>query len=353
MKLEQLQDHWEAFGRTDPLWAILTDPDKRGNGWELEEFLATGRQEIAQAMAMLERDEVRFERRRALDFGCGVGRLTQALAEHFEQCDGVDIARSMVERARQLNRFGERVAYHLNEAADLSLFADASFDFVLSLIVLQHMEPRYMEDYLLEFMRVLRPGGVALLQIPAALNATAPEVLALAPVGRRAAIEPAGLPARLQVGERSVLQVTVCNASPVAWPAGLRLGNHWRGPVSVADDGRVELPALGPGDAAQVSLEVRAPLVSGEYELELDVIHEHVAWFAAAGSPTSVAPVTVAPAAGPEPEGPVSAPVMEMYALPVDRVLEVLGVGGGEVLARHEIDACGGGIQSFHYVVRR
>ena len=47
----------------------------------------------------------------------------------------------MIERAQEFNQDGERVRFHHNSAADLSLFADESFDFVLALIVLQHMQP--------------------------------------------------------------------------------------------------------------------------------------------------------------------------------------------------------------------
>ena len=41
MELERLQEHWNAFGEQDPLWAILTEPGKRGGAWDLEEFFGT------------------------------------------------------------------------------------------------------------------------------------------------------------------------------------------------------------------------------------------------------------------------------------------------------------------------
>ena len=72
----------------------------------------------------------------------------------------------MIERARELNENSERVRFHHNDAPDLRLFGDESFDFILSLIVLQHMEPELMQGYLREFVRVLRPGGVAFFNVP-------------------------------------------------------------------------------------------------------------------------------------------------------------------------------------------
>ena len=96
---------------------------------------------------------ISLEHGRALDFGCGVGRLTRALAAHFDSCDGVDVAASMIDRARELNDNGERVRFHHNDTPDLRLFGDESFDFILALIVLQHMEPELMRGYMREFVR--------------------------------------------------------------------------------------------------------------------------------------------------------------------------------------------------------
>src|SRR3954454_19384309 len=106
MKLDELKRNWEALGEQDALWAILSVPEKRGGGWDLDAFFETGRREVADLMALAERLERPVARAAALDFGCGVGRVTQALAEHFETVTGVDVAESMVREARRLNRHG-------------------------------------------------------------------------------------------------------------------------------------------------------------------------------------------------------------------------------------------------------
>ena len=172
MNLNELQRNWDALGRADPLWAIKFDPAKKGNRWELEEFLRTGEQEVAELLAWLDGLGVAPRRERALDFGCGVGRLTQALGDRFDRVDGVDIAPSMIELARRLNRHGERCRYHLNAADDLALFGDGSFDLVCSLLVLQHVQASYARAYLREFLRVLHPGGVLVVGVPSHPAAT-------------------------------------------------------------------------------------------------------------------------------------------------------------------------------------
>jgi SAM-dependent methyltransferase len=166
MDFELLKRNWEAFGRDDPLWAVLTEPSRRGGLWDPDEFLATGEQEIGELFAELDACGIALDKGRALDFGCGAGRLTQALADWFQQCDGVDIAASMIAEAERLNRHGERVSYHVNPSADLALFGGETFDFVLSYIVLQHMEPRYAKRYIAEFVRVLKVGAVGVFSLP-------------------------------------------------------------------------------------------------------------------------------------------------------------------------------------------
>jgi SAM-dependent methyltransferase len=170
MDLGNLQANWTVLGKRDPLWAILVDPSKRGNRWLVEEFFETGRREIDAALARVAALGLRLptggEGGRALDFGCGVGRLTQALAGRFAEAVGVDIAPTMIERAREYNRFPATCHYELNTDADLRRFPDGRFDFVYSNIVLQHMEPRYSTVYIREFGRVLAPGGVLIFQLP-------------------------------------------------------------------------------------------------------------------------------------------------------------------------------------------
>jgi SAM-dependent methyltransferase len=168
MSLTRHKKLWDDLGSADPLWAILTDPSRRGGRWELEEFFATGRHDIGIALAVGDSLGLPKKRERALDFGCGVGRLTRALAEHFESSTGVDVSTPMIEQARELNRDqGERCTFLVNASEDLRVFEDESFDLVYSRLVLQHMpNPGMIRSYLREFGRVLRPGGLLAVQLP-------------------------------------------------------------------------------------------------------------------------------------------------------------------------------------------
>lgn len=166
MNIEQLSSDWDRFGRPDPMRAVITDWAERDRTWSPEEFYALGRSDVARILGVIEACGVRLNRSDALDFGCGAGRLTQGLADHFETVTGVDIAPAMLELARHHNNRPERVQFVQNLAADLRIFCDSSFDMVLSHIVLQHLEPSLSLSYIREFLRVLRPGGMAVFQTP-------------------------------------------------------------------------------------------------------------------------------------------------------------------------------------------
>jgi SAM-dependent methyltransferase len=172
--LRAVRAQWDGLGADDPLWAVLTERGKDGQRWDVDEFLATGKAEIDALMAHLAAAGLApAAAGDALDFGCGAGRLVQGLAGHFAHATGVDVAASMVATAQQLNRHGEACSFVLNEAPHLRQFDDASFDLVYSCRVLQHMPPSLSAGYIAEFVRVARPTGVAVFQIPSRPSRTA------------------------------------------------------------------------------------------------------------------------------------------------------------------------------------
>jgi SAM-dependent methyltransferase len=375
---------WEHLGRTDPLWAICSDADKIGNRWDRDEFFRTGVEVVAHVMATLEGLGLPAGRGRCLDFGCGVGRLSQAFAGYFERCDGVDVAPSMIGLARQWNRHEGRCQYHLNQRDDLALFSDDSFDLVFSYLVLQHIPSELSATYIREFIRVLRPGGVAVFQVPCAYAPPPPleagdhqAGIVLGPMQKD----------RVRAGQRVSVDVEVHNRGRAVWhnwatsPQPVLVGNHWsRLPgqrLVMRDDGRANLPAdVPPGGRANVSLEVTAPPVPGRYLLEVDLVEEGVTWFAE-HSPSATGLVvevggwrawtSLRRALGRarwrlsqrrrhrhEVDGGTtsSGPQMEMHFLPRARVEECIAAEGGVLLAADE-DGSAGYWPGYRYTVTK
>ena len=157
---------WDALARLDPLWAILSRPDARNGRWSADEFFATGVAEIDAVFSHAEAQPAGWGV--AIDFGCGVGRLTRALGERFDRCYGVDASAEMVAQARRLNADRPNCSF---EVADLSGFATGSADFVYSSFVLQHLHSnREIETCLGEFLRVVAPNGRVVFQLPERLS---------------------------------------------------------------------------------------------------------------------------------------------------------------------------------------
>lgn len=164
-ELSSLASHWNNLAR-DAKWAVLSDPSAKGGHWNDEAFWQTGVEDVSAVLADCARLRADPPRGRALDFGCGLGRLSRALAAQFTHVDGVDVSSAMIEQAR--SGAPANATFHENRVSDLSLFPSATFDFVLTLIVLQHLPPPLMAGYLRELGRVLRPGGVLYFQVPSA-----------------------------------------------------------------------------------------------------------------------------------------------------------------------------------------
>ncbi|HEY1758327.1 MAG TPA: class I SAM-dependent methyltransferase [Bryobacteraceae bacterium] len=163
--LDRVKRQWTALGEKDPFWAVLTRPGTSGGRWDRAAFFETGVQEIGRVIGTAQHfSPVRFGT--AVDFGCGVGRLSQALSARFERVIGIDIAASMIDEAVRLNQFTDRCEYLHNVAADLAVVPDESVDFLYSSITLQHVIPMLAQGYIREFFRVVRPGGVVVFQLP-------------------------------------------------------------------------------------------------------------------------------------------------------------------------------------------
>jgi SAM-dependent methyltransferase len=167
MSLHSLQKNWEGFAQIDPLWAICVDSSRAGNMWTREEFFATGVTEVDRVIDHVRKLGLSPDANApALDFGCGVGRLTRSLNRYFPECWGVDISPTMVRLAKEFNQDRPGCRFWLNEDDDLSKLPNEKFGFIYSSIVLQHIQRKYAKRYLSAMIRVLRRDGILVFQVP-------------------------------------------------------------------------------------------------------------------------------------------------------------------------------------------
>ena len=158
---------WEVLGKEDPLWAIFSDPEKRGGRWDLREFMETGEQNVAQYYELITRHaHTSGTFSHVLDFGCGVGRLTFPWAKRAKRVTGVDISSGMLQIANDNLAGREHIEFVLNQNDDLRVFKGGEFDLVFSLVCLQHMPWPLAVSYIAEFSRICTAGGVVAFQLP-------------------------------------------------------------------------------------------------------------------------------------------------------------------------------------------
>ncbi len=205
---------WETLARKDALWAILTDDAKRGRRWNVDEFFATGEREIDAVFAYLERKQLApVDLERALDFGCGVGRLSRALAGRFAEVHGVDVSPTMIELGKKLHAShprGKQLELVLNDKPHLRVLPSGHYAFVYSSIVLQHISYPASITYVRELMRVTKPGGLVVFQIPTEDRTPLPRRLVRMAVLRAARIARVGAFMEMNAVPRAEIERAGC-----------------------------------------------------------------------------------------------------------------------------------------------
>ncbi len=163
MPTPDMRADWNERAREDAHYYVAFGRRGQSN----EEFFATASDVLRDLDRELKRGVPgKGRERRFLEIGCGPGRLLKPMSERCGEIHGVDVSDEMVARARE-NLAGIRHAHvHVGTGSTLDPFADASFDFIYSYAVFQHIPDREVVfSYLRETHRLLKPGGLARLQL--------------------------------------------------------------------------------------------------------------------------------------------------------------------------------------------
>ncbi|HYA17282.1 MAG TPA: class I SAM-dependent methyltransferase, partial [Bryobacteraceae bacterium] len=161
---DRMRADWNERAREDAHYYVAFGRRDQDN----EEFFATAADVVRELEAELKRfpADVPAASRRALEIGCGPGRLMRPMSRHFGEIHGIDVSDEMVARARENLRDIPHAHPRAASGSDLAMFPDEHFDFVYSYAVFQHIpSAEVVFSYLRETVRVLKPGGLAHLQI--------------------------------------------------------------------------------------------------------------------------------------------------------------------------------------------
>jgi cyclopropane fatty-acyl-phospholipid synthase-like methyltransferase len=158
---------WEELADREPYFAVLTSDgacEVEGNRFGSEAFFESGEADVSALLAaitLLVGHEIALTD--SLDFGCGVGRLTLPLARRAERVVGYDVAPTMLTHARQnAESAGLR---NVTFVDTLEYEPPGQFDFVCSLLVFQHIEPRIGYRLIQKILTLLAPSGIAALHL--------------------------------------------------------------------------------------------------------------------------------------------------------------------------------------------
>ena len=158
----RMRDDWNARAREDAGFYVACGRREQNDA----DFYATAT-EVINGLEM-ELQRVPAPQRsswKALEIGCGPGRLMRPMSRHFAEIHGVDVSDEMIALARERLRDIPNAHPHVTDGASLAQFSDESFDFVYSYAVFQHVPSReVIYAYMRETHRVLKTGGLARLQ---------------------------------------------------------------------------------------------------------------------------------------------------------------------------------------------
>lgn len=161
---------WSQFGEETPHWSVMADdrfvPDNIET--HIADFNRSGFEHLELSLNSLRRAGLmRYRFDRAMDFGCGVGRLSIPLSRIAGHVTAIDVSPGHLKLARQRAASVEAPNIDFVQLTDLrALETFSDYDFILSLIVLQHNPPPVMAYAFKRLLRALAPGGVAIIQMP-------------------------------------------------------------------------------------------------------------------------------------------------------------------------------------------
>ena len=152
-----MRQDWDLRARENaPFYICTTSADSA------EAFAASGERDLVEQV--LDGLEPQSDWA-ALEIGCGIGRLLKPLASRVRRAVGVDLSDEMVRRGREYCSGAPNVEL-LRTDGTLAGVGDGEFDFVFSHIVFQHLPRKaYVDRYLREAHRVLKPGGIIRVQV--------------------------------------------------------------------------------------------------------------------------------------------------------------------------------------------
>lgn len=166
--VERVRGQWSRLGEDDPYWGVLTDDRYKSSQIDdvaLAEFRESGRETASLVEAAIGRGMPVRAAGTCVELGCGVGRITRYLADRFDKVIAIDISPGNLELCQRylaeegVRNVEVRLLRSLNDLVDVG-----GFDWLFSIIVLQHNSPPIQWQILRALLPKILPSGAFIFQ---------------------------------------------------------------------------------------------------------------------------------------------------------------------------------------------
>jgi SAM-dependent methyltransferase len=159
---DEMRRFWDERAREDAFYFV--DNRLRYRQPDRERFWEGGREDLDRMLDLL---GARIDPRdRIVEIGCGLGRITRALAKRGRDVRALDVSAEMLEMARGHNHDLANVEWIAGDGRSLAPIEAESADACQSQVVFQHIpDPEITLGYVSEMGRVLKSGGWAAFQV--------------------------------------------------------------------------------------------------------------------------------------------------------------------------------------------
>jgi SAM-dependent methyltransferase len=155
---------WERMGAVEPYYGVKPERGYLRDNLDATaraEFFRTGEHQVEQTLRVIRaRFDKNFNPTRALDYGCGVGRVLMPIARRVRQAVGCDVSLSMLTESRSNCERSGIANVSFVQADDQLSAVPGSFDFIFSDAVFQHIHPRRVDQILGALLHRLDEGGI-------------------------------------------------------------------------------------------------------------------------------------------------------------------------------------------------
>lgn len=164
---ENSDDEWIAYGNANPYYGVISDTRMQTqnlNEQSMRDFWQSGQAHIDSVFLNIQHHICPgFKPKRALDFGCGVGRLLFALSSRCGHVTGVDVSPPMLAEARRQAQIKSIANVSFIASSNCEELGDSQYDLVHSYIVFQHIPVARGIAILDKLLARLASGGVGVL----------------------------------------------------------------------------------------------------------------------------------------------------------------------------------------------